>query len=110
MYSAERAAGSLHHSFHVTGVQVNDEHSQEGHLFARVLKNNARVVRLAPEAVGGHHHGQVVHIHLGDRYVGWLSKHLRMEGGNSTTVQNVPKHRVGFLVPNETTTSISFYD
>lgn len=68
----------LHHPFDETGVQVNDEHSQEGHLLARVLEDDARVVGLASEAVRSHHHGQVVHIHLGDGDVGWLSKYLEI--------------------------------
>lgn len=71
-----RREKSLHLPLHETGVQVNNEHSQEGHLFARVLEDDPRVVGLTAEAVGGHHHGQVVHVHLGDRHIGGLSKHL----------------------------------
>lgn len=56
---------------------MNNEHPQEGHLLACVLKDDSWVIRLASEAVGGHHHGQVVHIHLGYSNVGWLSKHLQ---------------------------------
>lgn len=68
----------LHHPFYETGVQVNDEHSQEGHLLSRVLEDDPRIVGLAPKAVGGHHHGQVVHIHLGYSHVGWLSEYLEI--------------------------------
>lgn len=67
----------LHHPFDETGIQVNDEHSQEGHLLARVLKDDARVVRLAAQAVWSHHHGQVVHVHLGYGHIGRLCKHLK---------------------------------
>lgn len=45
-------------------VQVHYKHAEKRHFFARVLKDNARVVGLAAQAVGGHHHGQVIHIHL----------------------------------------------
>ena len=55
---------------------MDDEHPQEGHLLASVLEDNAWVVRLAPQAVGRHHHGQVVDVHLGDGHVGGLSEHL----------------------------------
>lgn len=70
-------AQCLHHPLNETGVQVNNEHPQEGHLLAGVLKDDPRVVGLAPQAVGGHHHGQVVHIHLGYGHIGWLSKYLK---------------------------------
>lgn len=69
----------LHHPFNETGVQVNDEHSQEGHLLAGVLEDDPWVVGLASEAVGSHHHGQVVHIHLGNCDIGWLSKYLEIK-------------------------------
>lgn len=68
----------LHHPLDETGVQVNDEHSQEGHLFTCVLEDDPRVVRMASEAVGSHHHGQVVHVHLGYGDVGRLGKYLVM--------------------------------
>lgn len=76
--------GGLHHPFNETRLQVNNQHSQEGHLLARVLEDDPRVVGLAAEAVGRHHHGQVVHVHLGHGHVGRLSEHLgriRAEGG-----------------------------
>lgn len=73
----------LHHSFDEAGVQVNYEHSQESHLLARVLEYDARVVGLAPEAVGGHDHSQVVHVHFGNSDVGWLSKHLEESQRNT---------------------------
>lgn len=62
---------------------MNDEHSQEGHLLPSVLEYDPRIVGLAPKAVGSHHHGQVVHVHLGYGHVGWLSEYLaivRTEG------------------------------
>lgn len=34
----------LHHPFDKTGIQVHDEHSQEGHLLAGVLEDDARVI------------------------------------------------------------------
>lgn len=68
----------LHHPFNETSVQVNYEHSQEGHLLARVFKDDPWVIRLTSEAVRGHHHGEVIHIHLGYSYVGWLCEHLEV--------------------------------
>ena len=70
----------LHHALDEAGLQVDDQHPQEGHLLARVLEDDPRVVGLAAEAVGRHHHGQVVHVHLGDRHVGRLSEHLETIG------------------------------
>lgn len=57
---------------------MNYEHSQEGHLLACVLKDDPRIVRLAPKAVGGHHHSQVVYIHLGHSHVRWLREYLEV--------------------------------
>ena len=81
---------SLHHTLDEAGVQVDDEHPEEGHLLARVLEYNAWVVRLAPQAVGRHHHGQVVDVHLGDGHVGGLSKHL---GGTREREQGRERER-----------------
>lgn len=53
-----------------------NEHSQKGHLLSCVLKDDAWVIRLAAQAVGCHHHGQVADVHFGDGYVGWLHEHL----------------------------------
>lgn len=68
----------LHYPFNETCVQVNDEHSQEGHLLASVLEDDPRIVGLASKTVGGHHHGQIVHIHLGYGHIGWLSEYLEI--------------------------------
>lgn len=68
----------LNHPFNETCVQVNDEHTQEGHLLAGVLKDDPRIVRLAAKTVGGHHHGEVVDIHLGYGHIGWLSEYLQI--------------------------------
>ena len=73
---ADSAPEASHHSFDEAGLQMHDEHPQEGHLLARVLEDDPRVVRLAAQAVGRHHHGQVVHIHFSYRHVGWLSENL----------------------------------
>lgn len=59
------------------GVQVHDEYAEEGHLLARVLEDDARVVGLAAQAVGSHHHGQVIYIHLGLTHIHRLGKDLR---------------------------------
>lgn len=56
---------------------MNYEHSQEGHLLASVLKDDPWIIRLASKAVGGHHHSQIVHIHLGYSHIGWLGKYLQ---------------------------------
>lgn len=77
----------LHNPFNETGVQVDDEHPQEGHLLAGVLKDDPRIVGLTSKAVGGHHHGQVVHIHLGYSHVGWLSEYLERESGCEKRVE-----------------------
>lgn len=69
----------LHNPFNETGVQVDDEHPQEGHLLAGVLKDHPGVVGLAAQTVGSHDHGQVVHIHLGDGHVGRLGKYLHTQ-------------------------------
>lgn len=57
---------------------MNYEHSQEGHLLARVLKDDPWIIRLASKAVGGHHHRQVVYIHLGHSHIGRLGKYLEV--------------------------------
>lgn len=72
---------SLHNALNETGVQVNDEHAQERHLLACVLKDDSWVIRLAAEAVGGHHHGKVIDIHLSNRHISRLSKHLGIISG-----------------------------
>lgn len=76
--SAHRGWQCLHHAFDEAGVQMNYEHSQEGHLLACVLKDDPRIVRLASKAVGGHHHSQVVYIHLGHSHVRWLREYLEV--------------------------------
>jgi len=63
-----RASGS-DEPFDEARVQVHYQHAKKGHFFARVLKDNARVVRLAAQAVGGHHHGQVIHVHLRSAHI-----------------------------------------
>ena len=37
-------AHALYHALHEAGVQVLDEHAQEGHLLASVLKDDPRVI------------------------------------------------------------------
>lgn len=68
----------LHHAFDEARVQMNYEHSQEGHLLASVLKDDPWIIGLASKAVGGHHHSQIVHIHLGYSHIGWLGKYLQV--------------------------------
>lgn len=55
---------------------MHDEYAEKGHFFARVLKYDAGVIWLATQAVGRHHHGQIVHIHLSLTYIYWLCKDL----------------------------------
>ena len=66
----------LHNPLYETGVQVDNEHSEKGHLLACVFEDDPWVIRLTAEAVGGHHHSQVVDVHLSDGHVGRLRKHL----------------------------------
>ena len=66
---------------------MDDEHPQEGHLLAGVLKDDPRVIGLTSKAVGGHHHGQVVHVHLGYSHVGWLREYLERESGCEKRVE-----------------------
>lgn len=54
-----------------------NEHSQERHLFAGVLKYDTGVVWLAPKAIRSHYHSKVVHIHFSDCNIDRLSKNLR---------------------------------
>lgn len=57
-------ANGSNQPFDEARVQVYYQHAEKRHFFACVLKDNARVVGLAAQTVGGHHHGQVIHIHL----------------------------------------------
>lgn len=81
MGSMEACDGSfgLQNSIHEAGVQTLDEHPNEGHLLAGVLKDHPGVVGLAAQTVGSHDHGQVVHIHLGDSHIGRLGKYLHTQ-------------------------------
>lgn len=45
-------------------VEVGDEGLEEGHLLARVLQDDARVLRRAAEAVGREHHREVRRVHF----------------------------------------------
>lgn len=69
-----------HHPLDEAGVQVDNKQPQKGHLLARVLEDDPRVLGLAPQTVGCHHHGQVIHVHLGLAYVGRLGKDLEEKG------------------------------
>lgn len=68
----------LHHAFDEASVQMNYKHSQEGHLLASVLKDDPWIIGLASKAVGGHHHSQVVYIHLGYSHIRRLGKYLEV--------------------------------
>lgn len=57
---------------------MNYKHSQESHLLASVLKDDPWIVGLASKTVGGHHHCQIVYIHLGYSHIRWLGKYLQM--------------------------------
>lgn len=62
-------ASASNQPFDEAGVQVHYQHAKKGHFLACVLKDNARVVRLTAQAVRGHHHGQVVHVHLRSAHI-----------------------------------------
>lgn len=68
---------NLNNALYEACVQMNNEHSQERHLLARVLEYDTRVVRLAPEAIRSHYHSEVVYIHFSDCNVWRLSENLR---------------------------------
>lgn len=55
---------------------MNDEQAEKGHLFPGVLKDDSRIIRLTAQAVGRHHHGQIIHIHLSPTNIHWLSENL----------------------------------
>lgn len=68
-----------------------NEHSKEGHLLSCILKDDARIIRLAAQTVGCHHHSQVADVHFGDGYIGWLHEHLcegvRVKGEEESRVE-----------------------
>lgn len=66
----------LYDAFHEARVKVEDERTQKSHLFARVLKDDARIIRLAAQTIGCHDHGQVVDIHLSHCCIFSGRKHL----------------------------------
>lgn len=83
---------------HKAGVQPLDEHSDEGHLFSGVLKDDPGVVRLAAQTVRSHHHGQVVDVHLGDSHIGRLSKDLYQQ---DTRGIRLSRSETGKLFPGQ---------
>lgn len=62
--SLRRRSGTSLESLHEGAVVVLDEGADVAHLLAGVLEDDARIVGLAPQAVGRHHHRQVVGVHL----------------------------------------------
>ena len=68
---------SLDDAIHEACVEVLDQRPDEAHLLARILENDARVVRLAAEAVWRHHHRQVAGVHLCYTCILRRSKDLR---------------------------------
>jgi len=59
------------------GVAVLHERLDERHLHARVLEDDARVLGLAAQAVGRHHHRQVARVHLRHGHILGLDEDLR---------------------------------
>ncbi len=69
-------------SLHEGRVEVLNEGAHEGHFLARVLEDDARILGLAAQAVGRHHHRQVVHVHFRDDSVFVSSKYLEQRCGS----------------------------
>ena len=71
-------------------VEVLDEGPDEAHLLASVFEYHLRVARQTTEAVGSHHHREVVGIHLGDGRVLQTRKllidHQRSKISHQTTM------------------------
>lgn len=67
----------LKNSVHETSIKVLNKHTDKTHFFAGVLKDDTWVIRQTAQAVGGHHHRQVTHIHFCNGHIGRLSKHLK---------------------------------
>lgn len=61
---------------HEAGLKWRDKSPHEGHFFTSIIEDDFRVVRFTPQAVGSHHHGQVISVHFSDQYVLGRHKHL----------------------------------